>query len=338
MKKLNIVIGHYPDLFYRNGGLQVQIVNTYEALSQLGHNVKYYYDWLKNPTPIDVFHQFNIDISQFKVLAENRKIAKKVIVSPIFQKISSKNKFIIKGLNFIPKLNYQNYSILKNSLSSFDGYIFLGRNEKIEFEDFYGIQISKYSFIPNGIKLDNMPLQSIEFDTSHNPKYVISVGTVCKRKNQKGLIMACKELGIALKIVGPIGEKEYYEECLSEAKDSNVEFLGELSNKSQEFVNLVRNAEVFCLVSYSEVLPISVFEALGLGTKVVCTKNCSVSDYINDQSIEFCDPTDISSIKESLTFQFKSDYMHNSSLILEKYSWENVANDIVKFYNTLLAS
>ena len=84
MRKLNIVIGHYPDLFYRTGGLQIQVASTCQALRELGHNVAYYYEWLESPFEIDIYHQFNANISTYKLLLENRKLAKKVVVSPIF--------------------------------------------------------------------------------------------------------------------------------------------------------------------------------------------------------------------------------------------------------------
>lgn len=336
MRILNIVIGHYPDLFYRTGGLQIQIVNTYQELKNLGHNVAYYHEWLQSPFEIDIYHQFNINISTNRLLIENRKLAKKVVVSPIFFTTSPVYKRVMKAINYIPKLNYQNYNQLKQSLSAIDGFVFLGNNERLEFEKFYNFKATNYCNIPNGIRLNTDILCNDKSVGEKNKKYIVNVGTICKNKNQKKLIQVCIELGIPLKIIGPFGESDYYEECKKVAQGYDVEFLGELDNRSGFFLDLVKEAKVFCLVSFSEVLPISVFEALGLGTKVVCTKNCSVPDYVYDERIVYCEPTDLKSIKNAISVQFNSDYHFDGNDIIEKYSWTNVAAELLAFYEKTL--
>lgn len=330
MKQYNIVIGYYPDLFYRNGGLQGQVRNTIKALKNSGHNVMHYYEWIQNPCSIDIYHQFGLEPSTFRIFSENRKIAKKVVISPIFQTLPNSIKQRIKFLNKIPKLNFQGYNYQKEMVNKSDGFIFLGNNEKVELESFFNIDIKKFKNIPNGIDLfyhDNLSILE--------ENYIISVGTICRRKNQKLLIKACMDLGITLKLIGPIGEQDYYNECLAIA-DNTIEFLGELNNKSTEFYKLLANSKIFCLVSKSEVLPISIFEALSLGKKVVSTNRCSVNDYIVDDEIVLCNPYDIEDIKSKIQYQISNQKVILKEEYRNKYSWDNVANNIVEFYSKIL--
>ena len=120
--------------------------------------------------------------------------------------------------------------------------------------------------------------------------------------------------------------------------DKYVSFLGFMDNNSEEFMNIVAKAKLFVLPSLNEVLPISVFESLILGTPVVCTKNSSVGTYLSEKDgCALCIPHSSKSISESIKkmYNYKID-VKESRLLGQRYNWDNVASQIQDvYYKTL---
>jgi glycosyltransferase involved in cell wall biosynthesis len=333
MKKLVIVFGIYPDLFYRVGGLQVQVRETYKALKELGHTVMYTHEWLENPVDVDIYHQFGNELSQLKLFKENKKIATKTIISPIYQNSgSSMKRKVIKFINTLSSFDFLNYKRKKALLKSVDGFIFLGEDERKNLEAFFEIKTKDYAYIMNGVKV-NYPEKIVKSD------YIVNIGSVNQRKNQELLIRVAKELGIPLKIIGPLNDQEYYQKCVKAAENANVEFLGSLNNLSSEFSNTVSGARMMILPSLSEVLPISVFESLCLGTPVLCTNNCSIDQYIQKDYLRSFDPTNEDQLM-SLIRDFQEQKVEvpeeDALELIEKLKWVNIAKEITNFYGKIL--
>lgn len=151
------------------------------------------------------------------------------------------------------------------------------------FQSFYGLDSYK---INNGRNID-LKKQYInnalfeDFKKTPNTKILLTVGRIVPAKNQIMLanafnILLNKGYDIALLIVGSILDKEIYTKIKLINKDINL--LGQVSNP----LDYIANANVFCLSSLYEGMPISLIECFGVGAIPICTPVGGIKDMIVD--------------------------------------------------------
>lgn len=331
-KKLNIVFYYYPSLWMNKGGLQNQILLTKEALEGLGHTVFFYEDWIrdKDKIQIDIYHQFSCNYTIFALFSEIKSLGNKIVLSSVFNDDKSTKNIVASKLDDIgiPILFHKS---VKKMMRGVDAIISLGLSETQD--------LIKYSNprngiieIPNGV---SKPIMNYDIRTIIKKDYIVCVGTINKRKNQLSLIKICNELNLNLILIGPSSKTEikYINQCKKIAGE-NVTFLGYMDNNSNKFMEIISKAKLFVLPSLNEVLPISVFEALILGTPVVCTQNSSVGTYLKkEDGCLLCDPTSHKSIVTAIKsmYGFKMDHNLITSF-KEKYNWDSVAKKIEDVY------
>lgn len=110
-----------------------------------------------------------------------------------------------------------------------------------------------------------------------------------------------------------------------------VHFLGLQDNVA----DYLYNADVFCLSSMYEGLPISLLEALACGVVPVCTRVGGVPDVITDGETGYlCDALDIdtyvSALRRSLSFNISSKKLVD--LFMESYSMKRCAESYIRLY------
>lgn len=151
------------------------------------------------------------------------------------------------------------------------------------FQSFYGLDSHQ---INNGRNID-LNKQYInnslfeDFKKTPNTKILLTVGRIVQAKNQIMLanafnILVNKGYDIALLIVGAILDKEIYTKIKLINKDINL--LGQVSNP----LDYIANANVFCLSSLYEGMPISLIECFGVGAIPICTPVGGIKDMIVD--------------------------------------------------------
>jgi glycosyltransferase involved in cell wall biosynthesis len=334
-RKLKILIYSYQHLAFNSGGLQEQIKQTKAALEILGHQVYYLDEWFHMGRPkIDICHQFSVHFTLTNTFSELKSLGYPIVVSTVYNEETTFVKYLIRSISKfgIPLFYYRNIQLF---LDESNYLITLGKTETKSLINKFNPKTPIVE-IPNGISKE---IIESDFNLNTDVSYVVCVGTISEIKNQYSLINACHELGVKLILIGPDSrlDVKYVEICKSKASD-NVIFTGFLKNTSDEFIKIITQASIFALVSFKEVLPISVFEALALGTPVVCTKNSSVADYFkNDMFIDYCNPLSkkdiIRSIKKQLSIP-KSCIINEK--IREEFTWIKIAKKVeCIYYKTL---
>lgn len=340
-RKLEILLYSYQHLFFGSGGLQEQVMHTKVTLEQEGHRVYFLDEWLKLGKPkLDICHQFSVHFTLTNTFSELKSLGYPIVLSSVYNEETTLIKYIMRSLSTIgiPILYYRN---IRFFLRESNYLITLGETETKSLKNKYKPK-SPIQEIPNGISSEIINFlgdkQKIANSLDHH-SYIVCVGTICKIKNQLSLIKICKKLRIKLILIGPDSkiDSQYVELCKAHA-DNNTVFTGYLSNTSDTFLQIISNASVFALISHKEVLPISVFEALAVGTKVVCTRNSAVSDYFkNVDFIDYCDPQSERDISRAIKKQMSSSMIDNFSHgIREKFTWSKITKDIEEvYYKTL---
>jgi len=163
-------------------------------------------------------------------------------------------------------------------------------SSRINFEKIYKIE-DKIKVILNGIRVQPINLNSNlkkSFQRTINTKILITVSRIVPVKNLELLINSFNELSLkydlSLVIVGKdpsISQSEIMK--LKKVANDGVFFVGEQSDVNK-YLSI---ADIYCLCSISEALPISVLEAMGKGLLVVTTNVGDLSRIVIDNENGF---------------------------------------------------
>jgi glycosyltransferase involved in cell wall biosynthesis len=163
-------------------------------------------------------------------------------------------------------------------------------------EKFPHLDSTKITVISAGPREVNPPL------AKSDGKTVLSLGTLCPRKNQLGLIRAFAMLpenirsSVRLILVGNRGWQD--DEIIKKAKSTpGVEWKGYLSEHEVE--QLFSSCHVFALPSFYEGFGLAVLEALQRGIPVLTSDRGGLKEIAGDGAL-YCDPGNPASITEGL--------------------------------------
>ena len=146
-------------------------------------------------------------------------------------------------------------------------------------------------------------------------KVVISVANISKVKNHQMLIDAFERMetsNVKLILVGaPRDNNDYVKLLISNSpKKNDIILYGPSSN----VISLLASSDVFCLTSIHEGLPLSLLEAMSVGTVPICTDVGGIPEVIGNDCgyiVRVGDVQDLSS---------KLDYMLSNQFVYDKFS------------------
>jgi len=178
-------------------------------------------------------------------------------------------------------------------------------------------------------------------------KVLMSVGRIEPRKNQLALIETFSRLRKETTdfndwVLIFIGDSNLYHIEYNKRFNNEIEncdyiyYLGRLPQ------NLVSSAMslggIYVQTSWFETLGLASLEAAIAGMRVVAT-GARIKEYLGNYAT-YCDPGDISSIKEAIMEARKSRPLDSTARenFIKKYTWEETAKQTVKIYKKLLAA
>lgn len=209
--------------------------------------------------------------------------------------------------------------------------------------------------IPNGINLE-------EFESLPSKKDFESLYPQLKGKRiilflgrihpKKGLDILAKALGtivkkrddIQLVIAGPDndGFKNHIVEILkADNAIGNTTFTGMLTGNKK--LAALSRADIFVLSSYSEGFSISILEAMACGLPVVITKQCNFPEVEEVGAGKVID-ADVDHLSEALIELLDNPELckemgnRGKRLVIEKYTWHKVADQMITAYKEILGS
>jgi glycosyltransferase involved in cell wall biosynthesis len=341
---MRIAILSYPMLFQRQGGLQIQIKETMSALNQIGVKAR-----LINPNEdqladYDIVHVFSAINGNSRIIEAAKDQSKPIVISPLIRPDWTRftglrerflDKLVGKLTNWHIKTTFQE---IDYCLQASDAVIALGEIEKKSMIDAFFVAPEKISVIPNGIPHRFFEATSTLFEQKHNigNDFVLCVAAINSHKNQLALAEALNSSGRKLVLIGS---------CLDSSKDylailldyQNVIYLGSLEYNDPLLASAYAAAKVFCLPSLSEVMPLSVLEALATGTPVIMTKNHSMN--INNMKNVIIEINPM--LKNEIEMAVESVFKNKVSSLACKESvknlkWLSVAEKIKDIYTKLL--
>ena len=236
----------------------------------------------------------------------------------------------LEGTSYLKEINKRHEECLKNA--SF--IVFVSDLSAKTFKKLYPEYSGKVRVVPNGISKEIYSSEPV-FDGKLR---MITVGTVCKRKNQIVLIDCLKDIrehGIdaTLKIVGGGPDLDNCKQC---AKDSGVEKWIEFLGPRDDIPELLAKSNLFVLPSLDEGLPISAIEAMRAKLPLVLTDVGGCSELIKGNGFL------VNPIKEDITNAI-IEYGKNvekqkemSKASYELFMQQYTVDSMVKGYATLI--
>jgi len=164
---------------------------------------------------------------------------------------------------------------------------------------------------------------------------ILCVGRIHPRKNQLNLIKALKGTNLPLNFVGDINDYNYYRKCLKAASGENISFLGK--KKIYDLIKLYQLAKVHVLPSWYDTPGLVNLEAGLSGCNLVTTERGSAREYLNNYAL-YCEPDNLNDIRNKvITAYYRKRNNALQNIILNRYSWAQIAEQTLKIYSEFLS-
>lgn len=342
---MRVAVLSYPMLFQTQGGLQIQVLETIEALKRLGIDAELIDPNRQHLTDYDVIHVFSA-INGTRRIAEHAKafglpVVTSPLIRPNWTKKSGQRARVLDLL--VGKLTHweikTEFGQISSCLNHSDHLIALGNIEKESLIDAFQIPAEKITVIPNGIPSRFFGADSTPFCQSQSmaPGFVLNVASISGHKNQLAVAEATLAESWPTLLVGEClpSEKAYLERCLALR---HVKYLGKLDYSDPLLPSIYAAAGVFCLPSLSEVMPLTILESLAAGTPVVTTRHHAMDlGGMEDVLIEVS-PNSKSEIQHAVShFLAHRPTREQCQTAVRRFTWDSVAAAIAKCYENVMA-
>ena len=326
----------YPRIGLNRGGLQIQIEETARGLSKLGVDIVQYDPWKNQIPDVDICHVFSIDSSMIYHVNRATSSAVPVILSPVLNLFGSRQLVsrMKQRMSILPGV----YSDLRRAgqmLSAATKIIALNSEEREMLGAVFQIELSRVCIVPNGISAAFSGGDPRLFNSAYGiSDFVLNVASIEPRKNQLSLVRAMKRLPYTLVLVGKCSPEhtDYLKKVEDEAGD-NVRVIGAIRNDDPMLASCYRAAKLFVLPSFSEVMPLTINEAVLAGCRIVVSNRVPVSESIVPHSERFR-PDDIEAIARIIDhkMQDRGANREASQAVAAMPTWDEICQELVKIY------
>jgi len=292
----------------------------------------------------DLVHIFSAINGNYRLVEAAKGVAKPIVISPLIRPDWTKYTGLRERFldRLVGKLSgwhiHTTYREIDFCLQSSDFIVALGDVEKKSIVDAFGVAPSKINVIPNGIPQRFFEASPDPFTEKYGlePGFVLCVAAINSHKNQLTLVQALQDTSCKVVLIGQCLEtdKNYLARLLD---FPNVVYLGAMDYQDPLLASTYAAAGVFCLPSRSEVMPLSVLEALAAGTPAIVTKHHCMDASGMHQVLAEIEPDNHEQIRSAVS-QFLTDPVSSercSSAVLH-LNWDGVARDLFDVYRSLV--
>lgn len=273
----------YPMLFQREGGLQVQLRATLEALVQLGVQAELVDPHRHRLDEYDVIHVFSAINGNYRIVETAAEMGVPVVLSalvpPAWDKATGACARLADRLagRLTAWTVQTSYAQTKRALQLAQLVIALGAAERNAIVQAFRTDAHKIRVLPNGVERRFFAAEPMLFrrHTGIAGPFVLMAGAISPYKNQLGLAQALGNAGINVVLAGCAQprHRDYLRQLLA---CPGVHWLGALAHGDPLLASAYAAAAVLALPSQGEVFPLVVLEALAAGTPAVMTRDSAL--------------------------------------------------------------
>jgi glycosyltransferase involved in cell wall biosynthesis len=322
---------------YRNSvaGDGIQIMKTKEYLQRLQVDAEISCSPTEDLAKYDLIHLFNLmPVEEIFPLFQNAlRQKKRIVLSPIYwdpmefllqsnqmddiglwwQKTMPLREEMLKGVDLILPNSELELEVLKSQFK----------------------RLPKAVIIANGVDRIFIGARPDRFIRKYQwQDFILSVGRICRRKNQLAIIKTARQLRQPLVLIGPLNDGPYYQECRRAAAGQKVLIIDCLSG--QDLISAYAAARVHALVSWYDTPGLVTLEAALAGCTIVSTDRGSAGEYLGNLAY-YCNPGEIESIKTAVEKAWAAPKNPQlKALVLKHFTWETTAQQTLQAYKTVL--
>lgn len=323
---MKILFNTYPIAFNTPGGGEVQLLRYYDYLSKIEKtNVSLFNQWKPCLSEYDIVHFFSLmgGSNQFCGLIKELGI-------PLF--VTSSLWVTEKTLN-----NYPIHEI-GHQLNIADRIVVNSDMEAENLSTFFNIKMDKFITIYNAVSefyCQDISENIFRNKYNINEKFILNVGNIEPRKNQKRLVEAMKYFpDYKLVLIGHIRDKKYYDDILKISNEQII-YLGDLESESLILKSAYASCDLFILPSILETPGLAALEAAASGAKLVVTQEGSTREYFKNYAV-YVDPFSVESIVSGIEKGLNYSGDELKEFIRNNFRWENETLKLNKFYRNFL--
>jgi len=338
----------YPMLFQREGGLQVQVRATLEALRALGNPDLQVGLVDPNREPLadyDVLHVFSAINGNYRVVELAAELGIPVVLSALVSPAWSRSggacaRLADRLTGRLTGWNVQtSYAQTKRALQMASCVIALGAAERTAIIDGFRTAPDKIRILANGVDRRFFQASPGLFlrRTGIGGPFVLMVGAISPYKNQLALAQALAPLGVAVVLAGsaPPQHHAYLQQLL---RLTHVRHLGQLAHDDPLLASAYAAAAVLALPSQGEVFPLVVLEALAAGTPAVMTIGSALQLPHSAFALRQLRAQDMAAWTDAVAgwLAVPPDRRQVRALV-EHYTWQYVARQLAQCYGEVHA-
>lgn len=343
---MRVGILSYPMLFQREGDLQVQVSSTIRALQEQsapGLEVALVDPNRERLDQYDLIHVFSAINGNHRLLELAADLGVPVVLSSVLSpgwgrldgmraRLADRLTGRLTGWNV-----QTSYAQTKRALQLAHMVIALGTAERDAIVNAFQISDRKIHMLPSGIAPHFFGARQDEFRrcTGLNGPFVLMVGAISPYKNQLGLVRALAPLALPVVLIGRAQRQHqgYLQQLLALPR---VRWLGQLEHDDPLLASAYASASVLALPSQGEVVPMPVLEALAAGTPVVMTDANALSLPGSGFALKQLHWDDGAGMREAVADLLAHPPAREQvRALVERYSWQRVAEQMVACYTEL---
>jgi glycosyltransferase involved in cell wall biosynthesis len=325
----------YPRIGLNRGGLQIQIEETVKGLTDLGVEVIRYDPWQNQIPNVDICHVFSIDGSMVNHASRAVSLGVSVILSPVLNAFDHHPivTMLKRRLSALPGC----YSDLRRAgtmLHAASTVVALNTDEREMLIKVFKVESSKCCVIPNGINMVFSEGHPTLFEHTHGIRnFILNVASIEPRKNQLALVRALKDLPYTLVLIGKATPENdaYLAQCKAEA-GPNVRFLGALNHEDPMLAAGYAAAKLFVMPSFSEVMPLTLYEAAVAGCRILTSDQVPVSPSLA-QLVQQCPPNDVATLARLIDAEMRAENTEAiRHAVMAMPTWKDICQQLLKRY------
>lgn len=349
---MRVGILSYPMLFQRDGGLQVQVRATLDALQQLGApglQVALLDPNRERLDACDVIHVFSAINGNYRLVELAAELGVPVVlsalVSPSWSRAAGVRARLAERLTGrLTAWNVQtSYAQTKRALQMAQLVIALGAPERAAIIDGFRTDPGKIRVLPNGVHARFFGAEPDVFrrHTGITGPFVLMAGAISPYKNQLALVQALAgsdATAVPVVLVG--GVQPQYRDYLQQLlRYPGVHWLGQLAHDDALLASAYAAATVLALPSQGEVFPLVVLEALAAGTPVVMTRASALHLPDSAFALRQLASNDMAAWRAAIgAYVAQPPGRAAVAALVGQYTWRRVARELADCYSALASA
>ena len=335
----------YPMLFQHEGGLQVQLRATLDALVQAGVQAELVDPHRQRLDEYDVIHVFSAINGNYRIVETAAEMGVPVVLSALVPPAWDKStgacaRFADRLAGRLTAWNVQtSYAQTKRALQLAQRVIALGAAERTAIVAAFRTDPHKIRVLPNGVdrRFFEAAPDLFRRHTGIAGPFVLMAGAISPYKNQLALAQALGSAGVKVVLAGCAQpqHRDYLRQLLA---CPGVHWLGALAHHNPLLASAYAAAAALALPSQGEVFPLVVLEALAAGTPAVMTSDSALQLPDSGFALRQLRADDMPAWHSALGgFIARPPDRAAVSALVEQFTWRRVAQQLADCYTGLLA-